>query len=523
MENQNTPFSPGDRVVFYARDSGGVKQGQSVPQQEQAASDWCHEHGVILSRVFKDIARTGTTTTGRDEFLAMCDYLASKIPIPEKGIIFWEYARLARFYDDSMFYLADWRRRGYVVYSLTDAVPTGPEGKLLEAIISWKNDAFSRDLRKNVKRGMRDVVSKHHANFGDPPTGYYNNQVEVGKQRDGSPHMISQLKIDETTGPLVQKAFAMRAAGATGKEIHSELHLFNLNSQYFKMFRNPVYIGRRVYGGQVIDGYCQPLIDPETWQVVQDINKEHAQRHGIYHPRALRSRYALSGLLRCGGCGYLMTGAVVSHKPYPDRSYYRCQLHKNAFGKCRASMIPQTILEARVLQLTLENILVPEIVMEDYEKVKALALAGDTDYKAGIQRDRDNLAANERAIRRVVAAIKDMGHSPALLAELAALEKGQSELRESLAKKEAKAPRPLLDNPDISYLVNRLRDKLETGKPEEISAVLRSFIVAIIAKKPKGKELTGIIVYNLPIPTETWLTVYPTETLDRRPPIVMPL
>jgi len=69
-----TPFPPGARLVFYARDSGGKDQDLSVAQQEAAAGEWCKAHGYILTRTFVDAARSGTSTGGRAQFLEMISY-----------------------------------------------------------------------------------------------------------------------------------------------------------------------------------------------------------------------------------------------------------------------------------------------------------------------------------------------------------------------------------------------------------------------------------------------------------------
>ena len=88
------------------------------------------------------------------------------------GLVLWSFARFARDFDDAQYYKADLHRRGLVIISLADEVPDGPTGRLLEAVIDWKNDQFLKDLSKNVKRGLYDIARQGYSPGGFPPAGY---------------------------------------------------------------------------------------------------------------------------------------------------------------------------------------------------------------------------------------------------------------------------------------------------------------------------------------------------------------
>jgi len=49
MTSSNLPFSPGDQVVAYLRDSGGQNQELSTDQQEQELSKWAVENNLIIT------------------------------------------------------------------------------------------------------------------------------------------------------------------------------------------------------------------------------------------------------------------------------------------------------------------------------------------------------------------------------------------------------------------------------------------------------------------------------------------
>ena len=66
-----SPFAPGTAVYGYARDSGHADQELSVPQQVAQMRRFAAEHGLAVVRIFKDEARPGSTTVGREGFEAL--------------------------------------------------------------------------------------------------------------------------------------------------------------------------------------------------------------------------------------------------------------------------------------------------------------------------------------------------------------------------------------------------------------------------------------------------------------------
>lgn len=493
--NNSSPFTPGSRLAAYLRDSGGRDQDLSVLQQEQAIGEWCKTNGFILSRVFRDEARSGLRANSREGFLEMIEYMAGDVP--EMGIVIWEYARFSRDIDDLQFYLADLRRRGYKIYSLNDQVPEGLEGRLLESIIAWKNARYSDDLRRNVRRGLRYVTTVHHAYAGNPPVGYTTEAVNIGKRRDGSDHVIRRLIPDEAKAPAVRRAFELRANGGTLSEIHNDTRLFDWLSLYGKMLTNPIYIGLYEYGDITVQDFCTPLVDQATWQAAQEINRSRADRFGYDQPRAIRSRFILTGLIRCGKCGSPMTGRV-SHqrKPYTGRyDYYRCLSDNRAVGGCGARYIPKDMIESRVLQVVKDQVLQPAVLQDVYQEVlKQSSKTNDTlaEQQATLTHE---LSGVRGEISRLVAAIREAGHSSAMLKALAALEALENDLTAKLAQLETSPS--IRQDIDLAIIASTIRDKLDTAAPRELGVILRGFVTHVRAERI-GEGLSGEITCVLP-------------------------
>lgn len=104
----------GARVWAYLRDSGGPAQEQSVEQQEQEVIAYCKRHNLVLVNTFRDVARSGGSVLGREEFMSMIDLSQEEESRPQ-AILIWNFARFARDYTDSVYYKATLNKRGIQV------------------------------------------------------------------------------------------------------------------------------------------------------------------------------------------------------------------------------------------------------------------------------------------------------------------------------------------------------------------------------------------------------------------------
>lgn len=144
MPEYNPPpvdLPPGSLVFAYLRDSGGPSQEQSVVQQEREIVAYCQTHGLTLTHIFSDIARSGGKTDGRVQFMAMIDATQNPATRPQ-GLIVWNFARFSRDVDDSDYYKSLLRKRGVIIHSLTDMIPDGPYARLVEKIIDISNSSL---------------------------------------------------------------------------------------------------------------------------------------------------------------------------------------------------------------------------------------------------------------------------------------------------------------------------------------------------------------------------------------------
>src|SRR5512137_1700128 len=108
---------PGSRVWAYLRDSGGDNQDRSIARQLESIQTYCAQHRLELVHVYKDEARSGTTTAGREAFHRMIAQSDKEEDRPA-GLLLWSFSRFARNLDDGTYYKSRLRRNNIFIHSL---------------------------------------------------------------------------------------------------------------------------------------------------------------------------------------------------------------------------------------------------------------------------------------------------------------------------------------------------------------------------------------------------------------------
>ncbi len=471
---------PGSQIYAYLRDSGHETQELSTQQQQNSLSEWASQHGLIITRFYVDEARRGSSFTGRDQLQELMHDLRHAAPV--RAVVVWSYNRFSRGLDDPMLYRAEVRTLGYTFLSLTDDVPDGPIGRIVEAVIDYKNYQYLVDLSIDIRRGQRELVQLHGCMPGTPPVGFRREPIILGHRRDGSPHKAHRWVPDPDTAPLVLTAFRMRAAGSALLEIKAATGFFRSLSSYATLWSNKLYIGILVFSDLVIENYCPPVIPLDLWDAVQE-RQEHYKRaqhvnSDLDHPRRTHSRYLLSGLLYCAKCDAPVNGNTSSSHGQRSTETYACSnLRKHT---CTARRIPRELLEKGIFDTIRSHILNPEIAAE-LQAIASQSYSANQDTRhAQINSINQRIAKIRTQIRNITTAIKDHGHSSALLKSLADLEQQETMLMSELAQINNLAiapnlltPQQLADRADgVTYL-------LDHGTTEDIRSILKDIIYRI--------------------------------------------
>lgn len=517
---------PGSTVWAYLRDSGGDTQDRSITRQLESIQAYCKQHQLQLVHVYKDIAKSGTTTAGRDDFHRMIAQSDQRENNPA-GLLLWSFSRFGRNLDDATYFKARLRRNDIIIHSLTDQIPDGPYSRFVETLVDISNEERSRQTSIDAKDGLRSIVSQG-AVPGTPPRGFKRVPISTINPRTGEERKNHKWVPDPKIIPKVRKAFQMRASGATLREVHNATHLYGSINSFRTFFTNRIYIGILEFGGMVIEKYCPPIVDMQTWNAVQVRIEETSQKQfKELHPRRANSIYLFSGMIKCAKCDSPMSGNSVTFKSDRSRDEaYRCSRARRRFEdpRCDAVRISRQKLEDLVLSTLKEYILIPD----NLSAVQELAIhnqeqgeAERTERKSTLLQDRTDAS---RQIANITRAIADAGHSEALLNSLKEKESLRAQIKAELDELEIPIQTiPHLSTPQLDTASKRWIDILNNKPLEQRRQFLRGFVHEVRAER-HGKIISALITYYYP-PTLSGeegppFDSAPTDVLSMYPPPV---
>ena len=308
--------------------------------------------------VFYDDGISGKSTKKRDDFNRMIS-LAKDKDCPFDIIYVWKFSRFARNQEESLVYKNLLRKIGIDVCSVSENIPEGPFGSLIERIIEWMDEFYLINLGAEVTRGMTEKASRGEPTCA-PPYGYDMKNKEY--------------IINEHKAPHILEIFERFDAGSGMREIATIMGQKGVRTKFGKMpdnrwieyvLRNPCYIGKirwsldgaravskRDFSNEkimTVDGHHEPIIPMALWESVQNKLEEQKKLHIPYSREDQPADYLLKGLVRCSACGATLvrTGTLFSKK----NKTYGLQCHNYARGSCHTShSISMTKLESAFIE-----------------------------------------------------------------------------------------------------------------------------------------------------------------------------
>ena len=295
--------------------------------------------------VFYDDGISGKSTRKRDDFNRMIA-IAKEKDQPFDRIYVWKFSRFARNQEQSIVYKNMLQKIGILVKSVSESIPDGPFGTLIERIIEWMDEFYLINLGGEVSRGMEEKVSR-----GEPavpaPFGYINgDNTYLPDEKSGAADVVREI-------------FQRYADGEKQREIAVSLGQRGIRTKRGNMpenrwieyiLRNPDYAGKLRWttdGSKVVSkrdyynenikisvGNWQPLISMELWDKVQQMLDDQKKAYPKYAKRQQPVNYMLKGLVRCDSCGGTIAMASAVSGKSKVRTMQCCNYTR---GSCHTS------------------------------------------------------------------------------------------------------------------------------------------------------------------------------------------
>ena len=314
------------KAVTYSRTSSRKQSYDSIEYQKDQARLYADYYGLDIIDEYEDVAKSGRTDK-RDDFQRL-------ISDSDKfdAVLVLRYDRWARNVDIATSYEQKLNDNSAVLISITE-----DEQKKLAY---YQRAQESSDHKSEAVIKKMNGLADENMHLGGPM------MLGFSKGSDG------RYVINPNEASLVREIFRRYADGETVEEIVSDLNARQITAAermdwdrktLQNMLQNKKYIGVYSWGEKSDDAGIPQIVSNEVFDQVQKKLQENASR-GARSKASCANEYMLSGKLRCGCCGDIMTGNTSN-----GIHYYTC---KNK--DCRKTSLRKNDFEEMIFDLTCE-------------------------------------------------------------------------------------------------------------------------------------------------------------------------
>lgn len=235
---------------------------------------------------------------------------------------------------------------------------------------------FEREIISERTRDKMGAARKRGQWLGGrPPYGYTYDPTNSKK-----------IAIDPATSPIIERIFLLYLEKNSALEVSQTLNAEGLRTSSWTtkggrtlggkkyslwrityVLRNPAYIGKVKYNGQIYQGLWPALIDEETFNKVQE--KLKTNRHDRKTLKNSKCGGLLSQILKCNHCGGAMVHTYVLKEGRHKYRYYICSnAQKRGKTECSIRYVNAPSLEENFEQALRAAINASENIPNSSEK-----------------------------------------------------------------------------------------------------------------------------------------------------------
>ena len=490
-------------AAAYARYSSDNQREESIEAQSRAIRDYCERNGLNLVKVYTDEAKSATTDD-RPGFLQMINDSSLGL---FNIVIVHKLDRFSRDRYDSAFYKRQLKKNGVRLVSVLENLDDSPESIILESVLEGMAEYYSRNLAREVMKGMKETALQCKHTGGIPPLGY-----------DLAPDKT--YVINEREASAIRLIFEMYASGTGYNEIIKKLkecghrtksgQAFGKNSIH-DILKNEKYRGvyvfnrteRKINGkrnhhrnkneGDIIkiEGGMPRIISDEIWERVQEKMKNNKKG-----PAANKAKetYLLAGLIFCGKCGSSMVGnRRFSGEDKKKYLSYECSSRKRK-KDCDAKSVNCLSVENIVIEEIEKNILSEQSAEELSKKIYAFAQSQSAAIKTDIQNLKKELSEVQWQIDNIVEAVANGLFHPSFKDKMDILEKQKETVMRRLNEAEFQAQ---LNSPTADAIKGYiLKDAdIKNKSPEEQKRIIQTYVQKVVVHE-ESVEIYFIVDLN---------------------------
>ena len=289
MENaiSVTESLKGKKAALYIRVSTDAQyeEGYSVEAQKLKLEQYCALHDIVNYEFYIDGGWSGSNIDRPEMKRMIEEIIARKVG----AVIVYKLDRLSRSQKDTIILLEEvFDPNDCNFISLNENFDTTtPYGKAMIGILSVFAQLERENIKERTRMGMQErVKSGYWMGGGRVPFGYDydpNKDILVPNEHAEDVRQIFDLYLQGYSTTQLAKMF----------DVAGDRHITNILDRV-------TYLGKINFNGEILDGLHEPIIDEQTWNLVQEERRKRSTK-GI-----VTSSYLLTGLIYCGKCGARM-------------------------------------------------------------------------------------------------------------------------------------------------------------------------------------------------------------------------
>lgn len=367
------------KVALYARFSSDNQRSESIDAQIRAMKKYCQNKRYQIIEIYLDEAKSATT----DKRPAFQKMIADSAKGTFDIVLVHKLDRFARNRYDSAIYKTKLKKNKVKVYSVLENIDDSPESVMLEALLEGMSEYYSKNLAREVMKGMVENALQCKHTGGKPPLGYDLDQNK-------------KLIINEKEAEAVKRIFELYNQGYGYGQIIGHLNRQGFKTKKGRSFRknsiyeiliNEKYTGVFIYNKAEskdalerrnnhlrknddkiirIENGCPQIIEEATFQKATERMIKNKLAPGAYGSREF---YLLSTKMRCGICGKKMIGNLrYSGRSKSRYVSYRCLTHRS---ECKNKEVNKDYIDDYILIILKQHIFEDKAIKRNIQKINA--------------------------------------------------------------------------------------------------------------------------------------------------------
>ncbi|MCE9595034.1 MAG: recombinase family protein [Planctomycetes bacterium] len=401
MRSTKPVAAPSIRVGIYTRKSteeGLGDEFNTLDAQRSAVEAYItsqRENGwIALPERYDDGGYTGANTDRPAFQRLMADVDAGKIDIV--GV--YKIDRLSRSLLDFTHLMAKFREHDVTFVSITQQFSTStPVGRMTSNLLATFAEFEREQISERTRDKMQAARKRGMYVGGRPVLGYTVVERKLVPEPDEAKRVRDIFELHAGLGSVMRTVEELNARGWRMKS-WTDRHGTTHHGRHFDkknlttMLRNPTYIGKVEYGGELYDGKHEAIVPMELWNAVRD----RFAKNSTSGAAEFRNKFGalLKGLAECGVCRAAMTHTYSSRRGRHWRFYVCRTLHDRGASACPGSRISAPKLDEFVIERIKDIGKDPALVAAAIEAAKRSA----DQRRPEVERD---LREAEREVKRL--------------------------------------------------------------------------------------------------------------------------